>query len=56
MRPEISKGLSDRIEVIEKKLDLAISAIHLLTTSAQPTSKWLDASLAALLSQPREKP
>lgn len=35
-----------RIAKLEQQVDVLTRAIHLLTTSAKPTSDWLDAKMA----------
>lgn len=42
------EALTKRVLLLEKRLDIAINAIHLLTASAKPTSEWLDSKLAAV--------
>ena len=47
MSAEVEK-LAARVDVLEAELSVAITAIHLLTTNGEPTSKWLDAKLQGI--------
>lgn len=37
-----------RVDTLERQVDVLTRALHLLTVSAGPTSKWLDAEMASI--------
>lgn len=48
MEPGPERTTEERVLRLERQVELLTAALHLLTVSAAPTSKWLDVKMAKL--------